>query len=69
MGSVQVTPVDRRGLPRAWIRGCMVFDRLQAGQPDGVASLRFSAVAGPTAWRLIGALFPEFEVELPTGSW
>ena len=69
--SIQVTPVDHRGLPRAWITGTFGFDSLQAVQPDGVATLTLGDLGGscPRAWGLLKGLLPGGRVSLPTGDW
>ncbi|MFO1326147.1 MAG: acetoacetate decarboxylase family protein [Rubrivivax sp.] len=71
MASVQVSPVDGRDLPAAWVDGWMVFERMQAGMPDGVATLHLprESAALPPAWRALTKLFPERRLSLPTGSW
>ncbi|MEN9631189.1 MAG: hypothetical protein RJA10_4417 [Pseudomonadota bacterium] len=69
--SIQVTPVDLRGLPSAWITGTFGFDELQAVQPDGVATLTLGDGGGdcPQAWGLLTSLLPGGRVSLPTGDW
>lgn len=69
--SIQVTPVDLRGLPSAWITGTFGFDALQAVQPDGVATLTVGDGGGdcPQAWGLLKSLLPGGRVSLPTGDW
>lgn len=75
MPSVQVSPVDGRALPSAWVTGTMLFDRMEAGTPAGVARLhlpRDDAAARaqlPPAWRALRRLFPEGTIVLSTGSW
>lgn len=71
MPSVQVSPVDARALPRAWVEGTMLFDRMEAGVPDGVARLHLPrpSAALPPAWAALSRLFPERVIALPTGSW
>lgn len=69
--SVQVSPVDARPLARAWVEGTMIFDRMRAGMPDGVARLHLPRAGAPLppAWRALTKLFPERVIALPTGSW
>jgi hypothetical protein len=53
----------------------MLFDRMEAGVPAGVARLhlpRDDAAARaqlPPAWRALRRLFPEGQIALSTGSW
>lgn len=75
MPSVQVSPVDGRALPSAWIGGAMVFERMEAAVPDGIARLRLprddasTRAQLPPAWQALRRLFPEGVIALSTGSW
>lgn len=71
--SVQVGPVDGRGLEKTWIHGTFVLDRVRLAFPAGVATLTLHApAAAPEPWRELVHLLERAgatSLGLPTGDW
>jgi len=69
--SVQVTPVDDRGLPKAWIQGHFRLKNMRAQVPAGVAVLEAccDGRAADDPWSRLCQLLPRPEISLPNGDW
>jgi hypothetical protein len=72
--SIQVSPVDNRGLDKAWINGRFTIDDVQVVFPAGVATLTLQEVeSAPRAWnrlcRFMSGGGMSAEIDLPTGDW
>lgn len=71
--SVQVTPVDARGLEKTWIQGTFALDRVRLAFPAGVAALTLHAPPGaPEPWQRLCDLLERAGARtlgLPTGDW
>ncbi|WP_286567750.1 hypothetical protein [Variovorax gracilis] len=68
--SMQVAPVDRRGLPPAWITGSFHLNGLRAAFPPGIATLQLGDSAElPYAFRLLRKVMRNEPIAMPTGDW
>jgi hypothetical protein len=77
-GSVQVAPVDHRGLPRGWVTGRYTLKDLEIAFPRGIATLEFASPEAfkgegasevPEPWLRLCELLHKQPVALPTGDW
>ena len=68
--SIQVSPIDERGLPKAWIRGSFELDDLRVTYPTGVSTLTLKSPPGaPSAWRKLCNMFAGEPLSVTTGDW
>jgi hypothetical protein len=69
--SVQVTPVDDRALPSAWIHGQVTVTNFKALFPHGVARMTFSEGPGKAddPWNALCGILGREEISLPSGNW
>ena len=68
--SIQVSPIDKRGLPKAWIRGSFELDDLRVTYPTGVSTLTLKSPPGaPSAWRKLCNMFAGEPLSVTTGDW
>jgi hypothetical protein len=71
--SIQAAPIDRRGLPGAWITGSFTLRDLQVAFPSGIArvAIRGGGAKSPLPrafedlWKLVGGQ----PIALPSGDW
>lgn len=69
--SVQVSPVDDRGLPSTWIHGQVTVKNFKARFPHGVATLTFSEGSREAGdpWLALCDILGGKEISLPSGEW